>query len=682
MTAQRLLQVTGIAAALGIAAFVLPSCGGGDSTGGGDDPGQGSEAETADDGPRYDPSLDYTIPTVRYAWNPDAGDPSVSAEDGGPGFTGEGWETNMDALALGDPNAKKGGQITIRLLEWPVNMRFTGANWNIEFNYRAADLVMEALLHLHPHTNEYAPWLATHWQIEPTDNPEEEIYRYRINPEARWSDGMPVTADDVVATYRLFMDETIDFPSNQLVYGKFHEPVAVSKYIVEVRCKQRNWRNFLYFSNSLTVMPAHVIGDMTGAEYLETYQYAYPPVSGPYTLDPEFELNQSVSLVRRDDWWGEENPAWSGAYNFDRYHFVVVREEKLAFEKFKAGEFDYYVIPKAQWWVEDLPEVDGVQRGLIQPRKYYNNAPRGYSGFAFNMTRPPLDDLNVRLALAHLQDRPTYIDKLFFNEYEALHSYFPGRTYANPGNVPVEYDPVRAVELLEESGWTEIGGDGIRKKDGRRLSFEASYRSELSEPFLTTYQEDARQAGVDIRLQRLDSTQYWRNVRAREYDLGNQAWGALVFPNPETSWSGELAKVDQNNNLTAFSDPRVDALLDEYDRAYDLEDQIRIIREIDGLIYDQHPYALAWYLPCERVVYWNRFAMPDFGVWATSDRHELMYSWWIDEEKDALVQRGKSDSTVTMEALPIEDYWWEGWNDARERTASAAEAGASGGAGR
>jgi microcin C transport system substrate-binding protein len=608
-------------------------------------------------------SYDLEIPDVTYTWDPQAGDPSVSAQDGGPGFTGEGWESNFTFPALGSAKAKKGGRITMYEPSWPATLRLSGKDYNTSFNYRAVDLCTEGLLSIHPNTLEFIPMLATHWKI----SEDKMTFSFRINPEARWSDGKEVTSADVLATYKLRMDERTLFPSDQITFGKLNPPRALSKYIVEVTAKDLNWRNFMYFGSSMPIFPAHEIS-IPGDEYLKKYQNKYTALTGPYWLDDSgIEMNKSLTLKRRDDWWARDNPAFTGLYNFDEYHFIIVQDQNLAFEKAKKGEFDYFWVNKSQWWVEELvpSKVDAIQRGLIQKHKFFNDAPIGTAGMAINMTRPPLDDVRMRRALSHLRNRPLLIDELFFNEYGALSSYYQGGTYQNPNNKELVYDPLTAVDLLEEMGWTKFDSEGYRTKDGRRLRFEVSYRDKLFERNLTIYQEDCKRAGIELELKLLDQTTHWKNVRQRQYDLSSMAWGALVFPNPETSFSGELAKLVDNNNITGFSNARVDELLEEYDVEYDVNRRIEIIREIDGIIYEATPYVLDWYSPCERVMYWNRFSQPDWGIWRTNDKDNMMYCWWVDPEKEKKLEAAKKDPKLILETQPILNRFWQHWHAAQ-----------------
>jgi len=607
---------------------------------------------------------DLDIPLVEYVWDPSAGDPEVPAELGGPGFSGEGWETNMRFQALGSAEAVRGGSITLSRPDWPATLRMAGKDWNTDLTYQIRDLCYESLLGMHPVTLEFIPKIATHWWI----SEDKMTYRFRLNPRARFSNGEPVTAQDFVASYDLRMDPSLLDPSSIMTFKKMEAPVALSKYMLEVKCKEENWRNFLYISGiALAVFPASQIS-IAGSEYLDKYQFKLTAASGPYSVkDDDIVMGQSVTVRRRNDWWDEGNPAWTGLYNIDTYKYIVIKDTNLEFEKFKKGEFDFYIIGRAQWWAEELPKVEAVKRGLIVRRKIYNDAPRGTQGMAINTLRPPLDDLRVRKALCHLYDRRLLIEKFMFNEYVPLKSHWPGGPYENPDNVAIEYDELAAVELLEEAGWTEIDSRGYRVKDGKELAFDLTFSSKAFERYLTVYQEACKRAGIRLELQEQTPASRWKSMRQKEYDLSNTAWGALVIANPETSWKGELADQVDNNNVTSFKDERVDELCEEYDREYDPKRRSEIVQEIDGLVFNAHPYVLAWYQPCERVCFWNKFSLPKWGAHRVVNDDYMHMEMWVDPEKEKLLARAKSDPSITMDPGPVDNRFWQAWNLAHRK---------------
>jgi microcin C transport system substrate-binding protein len=585
----------------------------------------------------------------------DAGaDPAVSAEQGGKDFTGKGWETNTDFDLIGDPHAMKGGVFRDYVQDFPGTLRLEGPESNSQFNYGVTALAYESLLGVHPTSLDYIPGLATHWQI----SPDKMTYRFRINPNAKFSDGVPVSSEDVLATYDFIMDKTLQAPMDQLVFAKLNRPVAESKYIVRVQAKELNWRNFLYFSGML-IFPGHVLKTMNGDKYLKDYNYKLMPGSGPYTIREEDVIKgQSITVRRRKDYWGEKARGNVGQGNFDALQFVVIRDDNLAFEKFKKGELDTYVVARPRQWVEDL-NFDNVQRGLVQKRKVFNSEPQTIREFAFNARKPPFDDIRVRKALTLLLDRKQIIEKIMFNEYQPENSFYTGTPYENPENPKNEYDPQAALKLLADAGWNSRDSQGRLVKNGVPLQIELLYRNKLNEPELTVYQEDLRKVGIGLNLRLLTFETEIQMVDQRKFEIAHLAWGGLLFPNPETEWHSSLADVDNNNNVTGFKSARVDELLVQYDKAFDVKDRIRIIREIDGIVANSYNYMLHWTAPFTRIAFWNKFGTPPGYLTRTGDSYTAHALWWVDPDKDAKLQKALRDSSVKLEAGPSDDHYWD-----------------------
>ncbi|MCZ6751735.1 MAG: extracellular solute-binding protein [Acidobacteria bacterium] len=623
----------------------------------------GSERET---GPSISmpraPSGPVSMDKEDYPVFPDAdagADPSVPAEQGGKGFTGAGWETNTDFDFIGDPRAIKGGLLRDHLRDFPGTLRTEGPESNSAFNYGITSMAYESLVGLHTTTLEHIPSLATHWQI----SEDKMTYWFRINPNARFSDGMPVTSEDVVATYDFMMDKTLLSPSNQMVFGKLERPVAESMYIVRVRAKELNWRNFLYFSG-MAILPAHVLKTLDGDTYLKEYNFKLLPGTGPYIIrEEDIDKGRSITVRRRKDYWAKDARSNVGIGNFDEMRFIVVRDENLAFEMFKKGELDYYPVSMARQWVEDL-DFENIQRGLVQKRKIFNNEPNGIQGFAFNTRRAPFEDIRVRKAFTFLFNRRQLIEKLMFNQYEPQNSYYVGGRYENPNNPKNEYNPQEALQLLAEAGWNSRDTQGRLVKNGAPLQIELLYASRTFEPHLTIYQEDLRKIGISLNLRLITGETLFQLVNERRFQMTQMGWGALLFPNPETSWHSSLADVDNTNNITGFKNARVDELCEAYDKMFDVEERVRALREIDGILANAYPYALQWSAPFSRLVYWNKFGTPPGYLSRTGDYFGsgtgpgLPQMWWIDPAKDAKLQQALRDPSLKLEVGPTEDRYW------------------------
>ena len=643
MTGKSLLALTG-----GLALLVASGCGHGSAPG----PSSGEPASAASSAPVTPVSLNK----ADYPVFPDAdagADPSVPAEQGGKGFTGKGWETNTNFDLIGDPRALKGGMLRDSLPDFPGTLRLEGPESNSVFNAEIAAMAYESLVGLDPTTLRYIPALATHWQILP----DKMTYRFRINPNARFSDGTPVTSEDVVASYDFRMDKTLQSPLNQLIYGKLNRPVAESKYIVRVKSKQVNWRTFLYFSGML-ILPAHVLKTINGDAYLKQYNFKLLPGSGPYIIrEQDVEKGKSITVRRRPDYWAAKARANVGLYNFDQLQFTVVRDENLAFEMFKKGELDVFYVLRARQWVEDT-NFENIQRGLVQKRKIFNNYPQGVEGFAFNTRKPPFDDIRVRKAMALLLDRRLLLEKIMFNEYEPQNSYNSGTPYENPDNPKNDYDPQAALKLLADAGWNSRDSQGRLVKNGVPLEIEMLYDQQTFEPHLTVYQEDLRKVGINLNLRLITPETEFQMLDQRRFQMSILAWGGTVFPDLESNWQSSLADVNSTNNITGFKDAHVDALLKQYDGEFEVADRIRTIREIDGILANAYQYVLLWDAPFTRVLYWNKFGTPPGYLTRTGDYYTVHQLWWFDPAKDTRLQKALRDSSVKLEVGPTENRYW------------------------
>lgn len=402
---------------------------------------------------------------------------------------------------------------------------------------------------------------------------------------------------------------------------------------------------------------------ITGKGYMKKYQYRMPPGSGPYELEHHTIIkDKQMTLRRRWDYWDEANPKGVGSANFEKLKFVIVNDERLMFEKFKKGEMDAYQIGRAQWWVEET-NFENIRRGLVQKRKIYNDDPQGTSGLVFNMREEPFKDIRVRQAFVHLFNREKMIDQLFFNEYDFIDSYYPGGTYENPDNPKYRYDPDRAIQLLKEAGWSERNSEGwLVNSNGNVFELEMSYASRGSARFLTVFQEDLQKVGIKLELKQSTGPTMFKMVNERKFKIHWQAWGGLFFPNPENVWTSRIADPDNTNNLAGVKNERIDELCKEYNVCFDTDRRVEIIREIDGILMEIQPYALAWYAPFHRILYWNKFGHPDYYFARTSDWRSILTLWWYDEEKIKKLEEAKKDNSIQLEVGETEMLYWPEYN--------------------
>ena len=592
----------------------------------------------------------------------DAGaDPTVSAELGGKGFKGDGWETNTSFDLIGDPQAVKGGTFREYAPLAPGTYRMEGPEWNSMVNYAMANMMYEGLLTLDPTTLKYMPMLATHWQI----SPDKLTYRFRINPNARWSDGEPVVADDVVRTFVLYSDPTLQSPSTYAQMLKFDKPVAESKYIVRVKTKEVQWVNFDAIA-TMRIFPGHILKDVNGAAYVRDYNFKFLPGTGPYiATTQDIDKGNSVTVRRRKDYWAEKARANVGLNNFEQVKWLIIRDANLAFEKLKTGDIDFFYVNRSRTWAKEM-DFDKVQRGLIEKRKVFSNYPAGFAGFPMNTRRPPFNDVRVRKALALLLDRPQMLEKLFFNEYISDNSYYPGTIYENLDNPKNEYNPQEALKLLAEAGWKTRNEQGLLVKDGKPLTIDFLYDDKQLEIYLTVYQGDLQKLGISMNLRLVTSETHFKLLMNRQYEMTVEAWGASIFPFPEQEVHSRLADTNNTNNITGVKIPRVDQLIDQYNKEFDLQKRIALIRELDGILTNDYQYVLQWYGPSQRLAYWNRYGQPKGTLTRighyTSDillGPGMEQLWWIDAAKSQKLEKARQDPSIKLETAAVEDHYWQ-----------------------
>jgi microcin C transport system substrate-binding protein len=596
--------------------------------------------------------------------DPDAGaDPAVPAEQGGRGFTGEGWETNTNYDLIGDPRAVKGGVFrqAMTINDFPTTLRYYGPNVSA-WNAWLSTIVYETLLGLHPTTLDYTPGLATHWQI----SEDKKSFRFRINPNARWSDGNPVVSDDVIASWKLTVDKGLQDPGLSLIFQKFEQPIAESKYIVSVRAKTENWRNFLEFSNSLFIFPAHVLKNLNGDAYIREWNYKMLPGSGPYMIsEPDIQKGKMITVRRRKDYWAANERRNVGTANFDELQEITVRDRNLEFEMFKKGDLDFYNVNRASMWVQEL-NYDNIKRGLNQKRKIFNHNPNGIQGMAMNTRREPLNDVRVRKALRHLFNREQMIEKLIFNEYVPMDSRFPGSIYENPKNEKVKYDPRTAVQLLAEAGWRDRDSAGRLVKNGRPFSLELIYADQATERYATIFQEDLRKVGITLNLRLVTFETMIKLLDERTFDMVSSAYTGMTFPDIENMHLSRLADEKNTNNITGFKNQRADEIIAAYNKSFDQNERVKLLQEFDGIFTSEHHWILEWTAPYQRIVYWNKFGQPQGIISNVGDYHDPPAYWWIDSEKSQRLQAALKDSSMQLGGGPSDDRYWLEYSKSRE----------------
>jgi microcin C transport system substrate-binding protein len=324
---------------------------------------------------------------------------------------------------------------------------------------------------------------------------------------------------------------------------------------------------------------------------------------------------------------------------------------------FKRGDIDYYFVQRAQMWVQEL-NFPNIQRGLNQKRKIFNHNPVGIAGIAFNTRRAPYDDVRVRQALRHLYNREAMVEKMMFNEYSLIDSFFPASPYENPTNQKVRYNPDRALQLLTEAGWKDRDANGRLVKNGQPLTIEIVYADQASERYHTFFQEDLRRVGITLNLRFTTWETLIKLLDDRAFGMVNIAYTGELFPTPDINWLSTLADQKNNNNITGFKNARADQIMQQYQTTFDIAERTKLLRELDGIMTAEHHWIFEWTAPYERIVYWHKFGYPQGLLTRVGDTRDLMRLWWIDPERNRQLEAARKDQTIKIGEGPSDDKYW------------------------
>ncbi len=593
--------------------------------------------------------------------------PQIPAAQGGAGFeelaAADGWVTETEYHSDGSTEALPGGQIRVYISDYPATTRTEGKDTHNVNNSMFRRMQYETLLNIDSESLKFVPGLASHWKIVDHEDGSQS-YFFRIDPDARWQTGHRVTSADVVATWKQRVDQGMLYPADELTYKEYSEPVIHSSYIVEVRTDKKSWRRFMTFAAVTWIYPDHLIGGLSGKDFLEQYQIRPLPGTGRYLLkERDLKPPNSLTYTRVANYWDKDNPKKAGQWNFARIKFITLNEETLIRERFKKGQLDMYLVTQSKYWMKELvPErVHQVAKGWIQKKQVYNKKANGMQGHFFNLRKPPFDDIRVRQAIAHLNDRETMIEKLFYNAYEPAHSIFPGMEFEYPGNPKITHDPEKARQLLAEAGWSERNDEGWLVKDGQVFEVEIMYDgSPSSERVHTVFQENWAEAGIKMNLKSTTWATMMQIMDSREYTCYYGAWSGSLYPDPQATWHSKYADRDNSNNFTGFRNAELDSLLEIYEVTDDIQERIGQLQQMDRILIESQVGALAWYGPNERIAHWNKFGMPEGVLNKTEDWRRLIRLWWYDADKHAELNEAiAADAEMDLPSLKKITYWLE-----------------------
>jgi microcin C transport system substrate-binding protein len=488
---------------------------------------------------------------------------------------------------------------------------------------------------------------------------------YRLDANAKWHDGVPITAEDVVWSF-----ETLK--ANSPMYNRYFHNVtkaeALSDREVKFTFDQTGNRELPHIMGDLTVLPKHWWEgtDAKGNKRDITQSTLEPPLgSGPYKIE-SFRPGSEIVWVLADNYWGADLPVNLGRNNFERRKYIYFNNDDAIWQAFTKGGFeDIRPENRSQRWATGY-NFPAFEAGDVKKHEFEQTAGEPMQGFVLNTRRPQFQDRRVREALTLAFDFESMNRTLFYGLYKRTDSYFEGGELASGGvpegkeleileqyrdklppelftqafTLPVYDTPQstrenlrKAFGLFKQAGWSNQGGRLVNAK-GEQFSIEFLGNDPSDERIIGPYVDNLRKLGINATIRIVDTSQYINRLRAFNFDSVVSVMMQSQSPGNEQRdfWGSEAADIPGSRNLMGIKDPVVDALVGRVVYAKDREELVAATHALDRVLLWGYYVVPHWHNPVAWIAYWDKFGIPkDQPSYIGLD----IDSWWIDQDKEA-----------------------------------------------
>ena len=478
---------------------------------------------------------------------------------------------------------------------------------------------------------------------------------FRLHSKARFTNGDPVTANDVKFSFDTLMSEQAH-PQFRFRYGDVSKAVVLDKRHIRFEFKQQNPELHLIVGQ-IPVFSSKWLNGNTFDKLAEEI----PIASGPYVID-KYSLGKTLVFKRNPDYWAKDLPIRAGSYNFDQIEYRYYKDETISLEAFKAGEFDFRFEFYSKLWAREHngPRYDSGEI-LKTELKHQNNA--GMQGFVFNTRREIFKDPRVRRALTLAYDFEWANSHLFYNQYIRNDSYFSNTELASSGLpegdelallnqfrdrlpekiftevwVPPSTEGKNALRmnlreakrLLEEAGW-KVQDGVLKNQQGKVFEFEFMLRQKGFERILAPYARNLAKLGVLINYRTVDASLYQRRVRSFDFDMMVAGFPQSLSPGNEQKnmFHSIAANREGSQNLAGIKDPVIDVLVEKVVSAENRRQLIAACRALDRVLLHNDYLIPNWYINTHRIAYWDKFKMPETLPLYYDPVNWMLQSWWM-----------------------------------------------------
>ena len=490
---------------------------------------------------------------------------------------------------------------------------------------------------------------------------------YRLRKEARWHDGRPVTAEDVIFSLEALKKQSP-------FYGSYYRHVVKAEKVgdrnIRFTFDSAGNRELPSIVGELPVLPKHWWEDVDGQgrrRDISVTTLEKPLGSGAYRIK-EFSPGRSVVLERVKDYWGSNVPAQVGLNNFDELRFEFFRDNLVALEAFKADQADWIAENSAKQWATAYDFPAASDKRVVKEEFPINDSGR-MQAFAINTRRDPFKDVRLRRAMNYAFDFEEMNKQLFYGQYKRIDSYFYGTELASSGlpqgrelqiletvrdKIPPEVftttyqnpvggnpEAVRAnlresARLLKEAGF-EVRERKLVDPSGKPVTVEVLVQDPSAERIALFYKPSLERIGITTSIRVVDDAQYQNRLRSFDFDVIIDQWGESLSPGNEQRefWGSQAADIPGARNTVGIKNPAVDVLIEKVIFATDRDDLVAATRALDRVLLWNFYVVPQFSYPFARYARWDRFShaepLPKYG------RSGLPSLWWYDADKAAKI---------------------------------------------
>lgn len=480
---------------------------------------------------------------------------------------------------------------------------------------------------------------------------------FHINPLARFSNGEPITAEEVKYSFDTLMS-TEAHPQFRVYYGDVQSATVIDRLTIRFDFKNKN-RELHLIIGEIPIFSKKWADGMSFDELSDIK----PIASGPYIVGL-YDRGKTVEYIKNPDYWAKDLPVRKGMFNYQRIKYKYYKDSTIALEAFKAGEFDFFYENHSKRWARSHvgPQYDS---GRIKKTELTHSNNAGMQGFAFNTRREKFKDVRVRRALSFAYDFEWANDKLFYNQYVRADSYFSNSELAASG-VPVgkelallekyrdqlpeavftkQWKPattvapdslrnnlIQARDLLAQAGWT-IQQGVLKNAKGEVFELNILLVQDGFDRIIAPYAHNLKKLGVETNYRLVDSSLYKRRLDTFEFDMVVNSFSSSVSPGNElmSMFHSNSANLKGSNNVPGISDPVIDALVDNIIQAKDREEVVIASRALDRVLLYGEYIVPNWYINVHRIAYWDKFGVPKTQPLYYDPITWLLKAWWIEK---------------------------------------------------